>query len=313
MPVNLDGAVVLRLLNDTRLSAESRAVVMYVYARGDGAHEIGFPELRRLLNQAGTVKVRTAVSDAEETGWLTVVRGGNRGQYPRFLFNAECAQNAQSATASPTEEAECAENDHSDVGAECAENDASATTEASENAQSGQSAGSECAENDHSALSSHVRNQGVFNGLTTSPPSSPPSAGAQARDVVPLPTSAERAVQQLRVALGEFSPSVDAMLASCPESAGRWASYVRSAWLEAMPLDHEAIAAVGREDRPRIVALTLERFAAAGLDYDNRLFRKFLLKVVADRNGDAGDDVVERRVSASSRAAARAKQVAHLA
>lgn len=73
------------VVGDTRLSADARIIVLHVAFMGKGEHELGYAELTRLLNQAGEKRVRRAVRDAHEVGWLTVRWGGRH--CPRFTFN----------------------------------------------------------------------------------------------------------------------------------------------------------------------------------------------------------------------------------
>lgn len=88
----------LQLLTDTRLSANARTVALYVASLGDGEHEVPFSALRRLLNQAGERKVRSAVDDAAAVGWITRREGG-RGHHPRLSFTpANSAELSDSCT-----------------------------------------------------------------------------------------------------------------------------------------------------------------------------------------------------------------------
>jgi len=75
----------VRLLMDARLSTDARTVALYVASLGAGEHEVPFSVLRRLLNQAGERRVRQAVQDAADVGWLSRREGG-RGHHPAMAF-----------------------------------------------------------------------------------------------------------------------------------------------------------------------------------------------------------------------------------
>jgi hypothetical protein len=78
-------ADLIAVVSDTRLSAESRIIVLYVANLGDGRHEIPYAEFHRLLNQAGEKRIRRAVQDAVDLHWVHRAEGG-RSHPMRFTF-----------------------------------------------------------------------------------------------------------------------------------------------------------------------------------------------------------------------------------
>src|SRR5690554_1282429 len=69
---------------DLNLSPEARALVAYV-STVTGA-EVPFDRLMRLLQIKDARKLRRAIGDAEESGWLIVERQTGKGHHPRFHF-----------------------------------------------------------------------------------------------------------------------------------------------------------------------------------------------------------------------------------
>lgn len=75
------------VMGDASLSPEARVLIVHIAMLGDGEHEISYRSLSRLLCQIGEKKLRQAVQDAAETGWITVNTQAGRGHHPRFEFS----------------------------------------------------------------------------------------------------------------------------------------------------------------------------------------------------------------------------------
>lgn len=78
--------IIAAVIHDTRLSSEARVVTLHIASLGDGEHELDYDDLRRLLNQAGEKRIRQAVKDAADVGWISWREGG-RGHSPIVEFN----------------------------------------------------------------------------------------------------------------------------------------------------------------------------------------------------------------------------------
>lgn len=86
---------------DLNLSPEARALIAHVASLGES--EIPYTRLGRLLQIHDDRKLRRAVAEAEDSGWITVERQTGRGHSPRFSFTP--AENV-GVTDSPTKNAD---------------------------------------------------------------------------------------------------------------------------------------------------------------------------------------------------------------
>lgn len=87
---------------ELNLSPEARALVAHVASIGGG--EVPYARLGRLLHIHDERKLRRAVSEAEDSGWVAVERQTGRGHSPRFTFTP--AENTHVKADSPAENAE---------------------------------------------------------------------------------------------------------------------------------------------------------------------------------------------------------------
>lgn len=74
------------IIQDPRLPAEGRVIIIEVALRGEGGHTISFGDFCRLLPGSSERAVRRGLRDAEETKWLKRVHGG-RGHSDKWIFS----------------------------------------------------------------------------------------------------------------------------------------------------------------------------------------------------------------------------------
>lgn len=71
---------------ELNLSPEARSLIAHVSTLDGGVGEIAYARLLRMLQVQDEKKLRRAVDEAEDSGWVAVERQTGRGHHPRFTF-----------------------------------------------------------------------------------------------------------------------------------------------------------------------------------------------------------------------------------
>lgn len=69
---------------ELNLSMGARLLLLFVVEQGEGEHELAYATLQRFLQVRSAKTLRTIISEAEASGWLSVDRRGGNGRHPRF-------------------------------------------------------------------------------------------------------------------------------------------------------------------------------------------------------------------------------------